>query len=125
LATNTLGKGWRVKENGSRDGMLKIKKDDEVVVIAGRDKGRRGEVMRVLKDGRLMVAGINMVKKHKRPNPNAGEQGGIIAQEAPIQASNVAIWNDEDERADRVGVRVEEDGKKVRFFKSNGKVIEG
>jgi len=125
LATKTLGKGWRVKENGSRDGMLKIKKDDEVVVIAGRDKGRRGEVMRVLKDGRLMVAGINMVKKHKRPNPNAGEQGGIIAQEAPIQASNVAIWNDEDERADRVGVRVEEDGKKVRFFKSNGKVIEG
>ena len=105
--------------------MLKIKKDDEVVVIAGRDKGRRGEVMRVLKDGRLMVAGINMVKKHKRPNPNAGEQGGIIAQEAPIQASNVAIWNDEDERGDRVGVRVEEDGKKVRFFKSNGKVIEG
>ena len=105
--------------------MLKIKKDDEVVVIAGRDKGRRGEVLRVLKDGRLMVAGINMVKKHKRPNPNAGEQGGIIAQEAPIQVSNVAIWNDEDERADRVGVRVEEDGKKVRFFKSNGKVIEG
>ena len=105
--------------------MLKIKKDDEVVVIAGRDKGRRGEVMRVLKDGRLMVAGINMVKKHKRPNPNAGEQGGIIAQEAPIQVSNVAIWNDEDERADRVGVRVEEDGKKVRFFKSNGKAIEG
>jgi large subunit ribosomal protein L24 len=125
LATKTLGKGWRDKENGPRDGMLKIKKDDEVVVIAGRDKGRRGEVMRVLKDGRLMVAGINMVKKHKRPNPNAGEQGGIIAQEAPIQASNVAIWNDEDERADRVGMRVEEDGKKVRFFKSNGKVIEG
>ena len=105
--------------------MLKIKKNDEVVVIAGRDKGRRGEVLRVLKDGRLMVAGINMVKKHKRPNPNVGEQGGIIAQEAPIQASNVAIWNDEDERADRVGVRVEEDGKKVRFFKSNGKAIEG
>jgi large subunit ribosomal protein L24 len=105
--------------------MLKIKKDDEVVVIAGRDKGRRGEVLRVLKDGRLMVAGINMVKKHKRPNPNAGEQGGIVAQEAPIQASNVAIWNDEDERADRVGLRIEEDGKKTRFFKSNGKAIEG
>ena len=105
--------------------MLKIKKDDEVVVIAGRDKGRRGEVLRVLKDGRLMVAGINMVKKHKRPNPNMGEQGGIIAQEAPIQASNVAILNDEDERADRVGVRTEEDGSKTRFFKSNGKAIEG
>lgn len=103
--------------------MLKIKKSDEVVVIAGRDKGRRGEVLRVMKDGRLTVAGINMVKKHKRPNPNAGEQGGIVEQEAPIQVSNVAIWNHEDERADRVGLRVE-DGKKVRFFKSNGKEIE-
>jgi large subunit ribosomal protein L24 len=103
--------------------MLKIKKSDEVVVIAGRDKGRRGEVLRVMKDGRLMVAGINMVKKHKRPNPNAGEQGGIVEQEAPIQVANVAIWNHEDERADRVGLRVE-DGKKVRFFKSNGKEIE-
>ena len=103
--------------------MLKIKKSDEVVVIAGRDKGRRGEVLRVMKDGRLMVAGINMVKKHKRPNPNAGEQGGIVEQEAPIQVSNVAIWNHEDERADRVGLRVE-DGKKMRFFKSNGKEIE-
>lgn len=103
--------------------MLKIKKSDEVVVIAGRDKGRRGEVLRVMKDGRLTVAGINMVKKHKRPNPNAGEQGGIVEQEAPIQVSNVAIWNHEDERADRVGLRVE-DGKKMRFFKSNGKEIE-
>ena len=76
--------------------MLKIKKDDEVVVIAGRDKGRRGEVLRVLKDGRLMVAGINMVKKHKRPNPNAGRaRWNHCAREVPIQASNVAIWNDE------------------------------
>jgi large subunit ribosomal protein L24 len=104
--------------------MLKIKKDDEVVVIAGRDKGRRGEVLRVMKDGRLMVAGVNTVKKHKRANPNAGEQGGIVSQEAPIQASNVAIWNHEDEKADRVGFKVTEDGKKVRVFKSNGKEIE-
>ena len=95
--------------------MLKIKKDDEVVVISGRDKGRRGEVQRVLKDGRLIVGGINMVKKHQRPNPNVGDRGGIVDQEAPIQASNVAIWNHEDERADRVGFR-EEDGKKVRVF---------
>ena len=93
--------------------MLKIKKKDEVVVVAGRDKGRRGEVLRVMKDGRLMVAGINMVKKHKRPNP----------QEAPIQVSNVAIWNHESEKADKVGLRIE-DGKKIRFFKSNGKEIE-
>ena len=103
--------------------MLKIKKDDEVVVIAGRDKGRRGEVLRVLKDGRLMVAGINMVKKHKRPNPNSGDQGGIVPQESPIQASNVAIWNHEAEKADLVGVKIEE-GRKVRFFKSNGKEID-
>ena len=72
--------------------MLKIKKKDEVVVVAGRDKGRRGEVLRVMKDGRMMVAGINMVKKHKRPNPNTGDQGGIVPQEAPIQSSNIAIW---------------------------------
>ena len=103
--------------------MLKIKKDDEVIVIAGRDKGRRGDVLRVMKDGRLMVAGVNMVKKHTRANPNAGERGGIVDQEAPIQASNVAIWNHEEERADRIGIRIE-DGKKIRFFKSNGKAIE-
>ena len=103
--------------------MLKIKKDDEVVVITGRDKGKRGSVLRVLKDGRLLVGGVNMVKKHQRPNPQMGQPGGIVEQEAPIQASNVAIWNDEAERADRVGFRVE-DGKKVRFFKSTNKVIE-
>ncbi len=104
--------------------MLKIKKNDEVVVLTGRDKGRRGEVLRVMKDGRLLVAGINMVKKHTRANPNVGERGGIVSKEAPIQVSNVAIWNDEDSRADRVGFKTEEDGTKVRIFKSNGKAIE-
>jgi len=103
--------------------MLKIRKDDEVVVITGRDKGKRGTVLQVLKDGRLLVAGINLVKKHQRPNPNLGQQGGIVQREAPIQASNVALWNDETARADRVGFR-EEDGKKVRFFKSTSKVVE-
>ncbi len=103
--------------------MLKIKKDDEVVVIAGRDKGKRGSVLRVLKDGRLLVAGVNIVKKHQRPNPAVGQPGGIVEREAPIQASNVAIWNDEAEKADRVGFRIE-DGKKVRYFKSTQKVIE-
>ena len=103
--------------------MFKIKKNDEVIVIAGRDKGRRGEVLNVLKDGRLMVSGINMVKKHKRPNPNSGDQGGIVSQEAPIQVSNVAIWNHEAEKADRVGLKIEE-GRKVRIFKSNGKEID-
>ena len=103
--------------------MLKIKRDDEIIVIAGRDKGKRGEVQRVLADGRLMVSGINMVKKHTRPNPQAGIQGGIVEQEAPIQASNVAIFNEESEKADRIGFKTE-DGKKVRFFKSTGKVLE-
>ena len=102
--------------------MLKIKKNDEVIVIAGRDRGQRGEVLEIKKDGRLIVSGINMVKKHKKANPNAGEQGGIIEQEAPIQVSNVAIWNEESETPDRVGFRREDD-KKIRFFKSNGKEI--
>ena len=103
--------------------MLKIKKDDEVVVIAGRDKGKRGNVLRVMDDGRLLVSGINLVKKHQRPNPQMGQPGGIVEQEAPIQASNVAIWNDEADKADRVGFRFE-DGRKVRFFRSTDKVIE-
>ena len=103
--------------------MLKIRRDDEVIVIAGRDKGKRGEVVRVLVDGRLMVSGVNMVKKHTRPNPQAGVQGGIVEQEAPIQASNVAIFNDETEKADRIGFK-EEEGKKVRFFKSTGKALD-
>ena len=103
--------------------MLKIKKDDEVVVIAGRDKGKRGDVIQVLGDGRLLVSGVNLVKKHQRPNPNIGQRGGIVEQEAPIQVSNVAIWNDEADKADRVGIRMEE-GKRVRFFKSNDKVID-
>jgi large subunit ribosomal protein L24 len=103
--------------------MLKIRKDDEVVVITGRDKGKRGTVLQVLADGRVLVAGVNLVKKHQRPNPTLGQAGGIVQREAPIQASNVAIWNDESARADRVGFRVE-DGKKIRYFKSTSKVIE-
>ena len=103
--------------------MLKIKKDDEVVVITGRDKGKRGTVLQVFADGRVLVSGINLVKKHQRPNPSAGQPGGIVQREAPIQASNVAIWNDASARADRVGFRVE-DGKKVRYFKSTSKAIE-
>lgn len=103
--------------------MLKIKKDDEVVVITGRDKGKRGDVLRVMKDGRLMVGGVNMIKKHTKPNPNTGEQGGIVEREAPIQVSNVAIWNNKTGKADRVGFRSEDD-KKVRFFKSDNELID-
>ena len=103
--------------------MLKIKRDDEVVVIAGRDRGKRGEVIQVLEGGRLLVSGVNLVKKHQRPNPNVGQRGGIVEQESPIDVSNVAIWNDETEKPDRVGFRIE-DGKKVRIFKSTNKEID-
>ncbi len=102
--------------------MLKILKDDEIIVIAGRDKGRRGEVLEVLQDGRLLVAGVNLLKKHQRPNPNAGQPGGIVEREGPIQVSNIAIWNDDEEQADRIGFRVE-DGRKIRFYKSTGKAL--
>ncbi|KZX66095.1 MULTISPECIES: 50S ribosomal protein L24 [Alcanivorax] len=102
--------------------MLKIKRDDEVIVIAGKDKGKRGSVRQVLDNGRLIVAGVNMVKKHVKANPNRGTQGGIVEQEASLNASNVAIWNPKTQKADRVGFRFE-DGKKVRFFKSNGETL--
>ena len=103
--------------------MKKIKSKDEVIVITGRDKGRRGEVLSVRSDGRLVVAGVNVAKKHQRGNPNAGQPGGIVDKEIPIQASNVAIYNSETGKADRVGFRVE-DGKKVRYFKSTKKTID-
>ena len=102
--------------------MLKIKRDDEIIVIAGKDKGKRGSVQQVLDNGRLIVAGVNMVKNHVKANPNRGTQGGIVEQEASLNASNVAIWNPKTQKADRVGFRFE-DGKKVRFFKSNGETL--
>lgn len=103
--------------------MLKIKRDDEVIVIAGKDKGKRGKVVKVRTDGKLIVAGVNMVKKHQRANPNMGIAGGIVEKEAAIDASNVAIFNPETNKADRVGFRFE-DGKKVRFFKSNKALVD-
>ncbi|MEQ3723198.1 50S ribosomal protein L24 [Alcanivorax sp.] len=102
--------------------MLKIKREDEIIVIAGKDKGKRGAVQQVLDNGRLIVAGVNMVKKHVKANPNSGIQGGIVEQEAALNASNVAIWNPKTQKADRVGFRFE-DGQKVRFFKSNGETL--
>jgi len=102
--------------------MLKIKRDDEVIVLAGRDKGKRGKVRQVLGNGKLIVAGVNIVKKHTRPNPQAGVAGGIVETEAPIQASNVAIFNPSTNKADRVGFRVEGE-RKQRVFKSSGEVI--
>jgi large subunit ribosomal protein L24 len=104
--------------------MQKIKKDDEVIVIAGRDKGKRGAVTRVTDDGRLFVSGVNMVKRHTKANPQAGQPGGILEKEAAIQASNVAIYNSATNKADRVGIKILEDGKKVRTFKSTGEEVD-
>jgi large subunit ribosomal protein L24 len=104
--------------------MLKIKKDDEVVVITGKDKGKRGTVIKVFSDGRLTVSGVNVAKKHTRPNPAQGVSGGIVEIELPIQASNVAIYNPKSQKADRVGFKVEGDNK-VRVFKSSGDVVGG
>jgi large subunit ribosomal protein L24 len=103
--------------------MQKIKRDDEVIVLAGKDKGKRGTVRRVVDDSRVLVTGVNMIKKHTRPNPQAGIQGGIVEREAPIQVSNVAIFNPSTGKADRVGFRVE-DGKKVRIYKSSGEAVD-
>ena len=102
---------------------MKIKRDDEVVILAGKDKGKRGKVRKVLADNRLVVAGVNMMKKHTRPNPQMGVAGGIVEKEAPIQVSNVAIFNAATNKADRVGYKVEA-GKKVRVFKSTGEAID-
>ena len=104
--------------------MNKIKKGDEVIVIAGRSKGQRGIVLKRLDENRLMVESVNMIKKHVKPNPNAGEQGGIIDKESPINQSNVMIFNPATEKGDRVGFKTLDDNRKVRFFKSNGEVID-
>ncbi|WP_346838797.1 50S ribosomal protein L24 [Microbulbifer sp. SAOS-129_SWC] len=103
--------------------MRKIKRDDEVIVITGRDKGKRGTVRKVLNDGRLIVSGVQMVKKHQKPNPQLGVAGGIVEKEAAIQTSNVAIFNPNTQKADRVGFKVLEDGSKIRVFKSSGEAI--
>jgi large subunit ribosomal protein L24 len=105
--------------------MRKIKRDDEVIVIAGKDKGKRGKVVRVLENDRLIVSGINMVKKHQKPNPMLQQPGGIVEKEAAIATSNVAIFNAETGKGDRVGFKTLEDGKKVRFYKSTGAVVAG
>lgn len=102
--------------------MNKIKQNDEIIVITGKDKGKRGKVQKVQPDGRILVSGVNIIKKHVKPNPNAGVEGGIVEKEAPIHGSNLAIYNATTQKADKIGFRVE-DGKKVRFFKSNGEAI--
>ena len=101
----------------------KIRRDDEVVVIAGKDKGRRGKVLQVRPDSRVLVSGVNLIKKHMKPNPMLGKQGGIVEKEAPLHISNVALFNPENDKAERVGFRINVDGTKVRVFKSTGKEV--
>jgi large subunit ribosomal protein L24 len=101
---------------------VKIKRDDQVIVITGKDKGKTGKIKTVLSNGKIIIEGVNTVKKHQKPNPQADIAGGIIEQSAPMQISNVAILNSVTGKADRVGFRLE-DGKKVRFFKSNNELV--
>ena len=104
--------------------MRKIKRDDDVIVVTGKDKGKRGTITRLMDDGRVYVTGVNMIKKHTKGNPQMGQPGGVIEKEAPIQSSNVAIYNGKTSKADRVGFMTLEDGKKVRVFKSTGEEID-
>ena len=104
--------------------MKKIKVNDSVIVIAGKDKGKTGLVTKVLENSRVLVEGVNMVKKHQKPNPNANEPGGIINKAMPLQISNIAMVNSATGKADRVGIKTLDDGRKVRYFKSNGEVLD-
>jgi len=104
--------------------MRRIRKGDEVVVIAGRDKGKRGSVLRVTPNGRIVVSDVNMVKRHTKPNPGRGVPGGIIEKEMSVDASNVMLYNPQSGKGDRVGFKTLEDGRKVRYFKSTSEVVD-
>ena len=104
--------------------MNKIKKGDSVIVIAGQDKGKRGEVIRLVNDSKCLVSAVNMAKKHTKPNPNAGIEGGIVEKEMPIDISNLMIFNPVSKKQDKVGFKTLESGKKVRIYKSNREVID-
>ena len=104
--------------------MKRLRKGDQVVVIAGKDKGRQGTILKVMADDRVLVESINMVKKHTKPNPMQGIEGGIVEKEMPLDVSNVMLFNPVTNKADRVGFKTLEDGRKVRYFKSNGEVVD-
>jgi large subunit ribosomal protein L24 len=104
--------------------MNRLRKGDEVVVITGKDKGRRGAINQVLKNGKVLVQDVNLVKKHQKGNPNAGVPGGIVDKEMPIENSNVMIYNPATGKGDRIGFKMLDDGRKVRFFKSNNEVLD-
>ena len=104
--------------------MNRIRKGDEVIVIAGKDKGKQGSVLNIMANGRLVVSDVNMAKRHTKPNPNRGQPGGIIEKEMPIDPSNVMLFNPQTKKGDRIGFRVLEDGRKVRYFKSTDEVVD-
>lgn len=104
--------------------MQKIKKGDDVILLTGKDKGKRGSVLKVMADDRVVVESCNMVKKHVKPNPNVGETGGIVEKEMPIHVSNIALFNPATGKGDRVGFKTLEDGRKVRVYKSNQEVVD-
>lgn len=104
--------------------MQKIKQGDEVIVRTGKDKGKSGRVSKVLKDNKVLVEGLNQVKKNQKPNPNAGVTGGIVVKDMPINISNIGLYNPSTKKADRVGFKFLEDGKKVRYFKSTNEVVD-
>jgi len=104
--------------------MKKIKQNDDVIVIAGKDKGKRGTVIKIVSDEKVVVENINMAKRHTKPNPNKSIAGGIVSKEMPINISNIALYNPATKKADRVGIKTLEDGRKVRFFKSDNEVID-
>ena len=104
--------------------MHKIKKGDEVIVLTGKDKGRRGQVLNVIKNRKVLIENVNLVKKHQKGTPNTGEASGIIEKEMPIHVSNVMLFNPITKKGDKVGFRILEDGIKVRFFKSNNEVVD-
>jgi large subunit ribosomal protein L24 len=104
--------------------MNKIRKGDEVIVTAGKDKGRRGTVLQVFDDQRVLIEGANIAKKHQKPNPNMGVQGGIVDREMPLDISNVMLFNPKAKKGERVGIRVNEDGSKERIFRSSGEAVD-
>lgn len=104
--------------------MNKIKKGDEVVVTTGKDKGKTGTVLKVIDSKKVLVENTNVAKKHQKPNPNLGVAGGIVEKEMPLDVSNIMLLNPATGKGDRVGFKVLEDGRKVRFFKSNGEVVD-
>ncbi|MBL4821840.1 MAG: 50S ribosomal protein L24 [Gammaproteobacteria bacterium] len=104
--------------------MRKLKSNDEIIVIAGKDKGKRGTITRLLGERKVIVSGVNIVKRHTKPNPNAGQPGGIIEKESAIDISNIAIFNPLTNKADRVGIKEADDGERKRVFKSNDQEID-